>query len=132
MKTKRWFLKTYLIAALAYGLLGLIDSGFVIFRFQSTAFTRVLFSISFLFFFLSIAAIAFFGHHRVQRIAYVLPIYHLVSYLFFIVLGFILASMETFQKWVWLSLLIIGILTSLFEIIFSVYLMAATAFSAES
>ena len=87
--------------------------------------------LSFVYFFFNIGSIAVFRYHRVERIAYVLPIYHLIAILFFISIGLILMSLGTVSEWVLGSLRVMGISTSLFEIVFSLYLLNRIGFTRE-
>ena len=123
MKPRRWFLRIYLILALIFGLLGLSDSILSLLEVSSAIYSLIMVLVPFLFFFFNIIAIPTFHHHRAEKIAFVLPIYHIVTYILFIGLAFVLFSMDNIHKLVETGIITIGLLTSAFEIGFSIYLL---------
>jgi len=127
MMKKRGFLKVYLFIALAFGILGLIDSILATIKISSDIYSTILVPLTFLFFLFNIVVIPVFHQHRIERIAYVLPIYHLASYILFFGLGLWLGIAELLTSF-WIILIIIGSLTSLFEIGFSSYLLKKFGF----
>ncbi len=120
MKTKMNFLRVYLYLAISFGIMGILDEILIYFNltFHSSIFSLLLIA----FFFFNIISIAFFHHHRIQRIAYVLPIYYLISYLTFNIFALILLKYNLFVNWN-ILLTIIAFLSSIFEIGFSSYLL---------
>ena len=91
MKKKRGLLKTYLLLALAFGLFGLLDALLTFFDVVTNVYVYLAFVLPFLFFVFSIVVIPIFHHHRLERIVYVLPIYHIISYVIFFAFAFILS-----------------------------------------
>lgn len=129
MKTKKEFLKVYLIIALIYGILGLIDGSFIFFNFTNNLFSLILAFLSFIFFFFNIISLIIFRHHYVPKLAYVLPIYHLITYCLFFGVGFYLFFKPDFYDLTWIPLMITGIVFSLLEIMFCIYLLKKTDFT---
>ena len=123
MRPRYWFLKFYLIVALILGVLSLSDSIFSALDININVYNLTLLIIGFFFFFFNIIAIPLFHHHHVKKIAYVLPIYHIITYLLFLGLGFYLAALQNVDSLIWNSLTITGFITSIFEIVFSLYLL---------
>ena len=123
MKKKKGFLKTYLLLALIFGLYGLLDSVLTFFNVLNNIYVYLAFILPFLFFVFSIIAIPIFHHQRLERIVYVLPIYHILSYLIFFAFAFILSFFWLVHGWIWILIIILGFLTSIFEIWFSYYLL---------
>ncbi len=129
MKPRKWFLRIYLVVALIYGFLGLSDNLSTIFNVGNNIYTQFLILVSFCFFFFNLIALAFFHYHRVEKLAYILPIYHLATYLLFLILGFILISIDQVPLWSWTALVVLGNITSLFEIFFSIFLLRRIDFT---
>ena len=129
MKPKRGFLKFYLVIALLMGFLGLLDNVFAVVNFTLLLYRYSVVTILFLFFFFNVSALAVFRHHRVEHIAYVLPIYHLLSYLLFIGVGAVIIFIETTPEFLTIGIILAGFLSSLFEILFSGYLLYRQDFS---
>lgn len=119
---KRGFLQAYLITTLIFGILGFIDNIFAAANFTFALYNKIVTILLFLFFFFNIFAIAFFIYQKIERLAYILPIYHLVSSLLFLGIGFWIANKQ-FSPDFWIALIVLGTILSLFEIIFSVYLL---------
>jgi len=124
MERKRGFLKVYLFIALILGIIGFIDTLLNIFDFKVDIYLFIISMISLLFFFFNIIAIPIFHRYQEEKIAYVLPLYHLISYLVFLILGIVLISLGlAAASWLGIVTIIIGFLTSFFEIGFSAYLL---------
>ncbi|MEK6968993.1 MAG: hypothetical protein AABW48_01045 [Nanoarchaeota archaeon] len=134
MKQKKKFLQVYLITALIFGFISLADNAFIFLSntFNSTfafldstnrIYTLVLAILSFLFFFFNLTSLVVFKHQRVEKIAYVLPLYHLLNNVLFVGIGLILNILNTVSNAVWMGVIIAGIICSLFEIGFSSYLL---------
>ena len=123
MKKKRGFLKTYLLLALIFGLYGLLDSLLIFFDVVTNIYVYIAFTLPLLFFVFSVLAIPIFHYQRLERIVYVLPIYHIISYGVFFAFAFILSFFWLVHGWIWILMIILGFLTSIFEIWFSYYLL---------
>jgi len=117
------FLKTYLIIALMIGFLGLLDGALSIIGFSSQIYQLSLAAILFFFFFFNIYVLTALRRHHATRIAYVLPVYHLASYVLFVIMGIVIATTESNPAWLSSVLLGLGIATSLFELAFSASLL---------
>ena len=124
MIPKRGFAKTYFIIALIFGLLGLVDILLSFLHKEPVWYASTISILLFFFFFFNILAIALFHHHHMENIAFVLPVYHLVSYVIFLGIGLWLSTQETLLSWIDPTLLTVGVITSSFEILFSFYLLA--------
>jgi len=131
MKTPLRFLRFYLVTALLIGAINLSDSLLALININSSIFSLVLMILSFLFFFFNILSITIFHHQKVARIAYFLPVYYIASYVIFFILSSILIF-RTVQPIVWNILIGVGIATSLFEMIFSTYLLRKFSRSSET
>lgn len=124
MRPRTGFLKTYLYIALLFGIIGLADTLLsVLLSFTSLVYTYLISAAAFLFFFFNLAAIIIFKYSRAEKVAYVLPIYHLSSYLAFFMVGLVLLAVGQTPEWLRLLLIVIGLIASLFEIGFSFYLL---------
>ena len=124
MTPKRGFAKTYFIITILFGLLGLIDILLSFLGKEPVWYASTISILLFFFFFFNILAIAFFHHHHMEDIAFVLPVYHLVSYVLFVGIGLWLVTRETLPLWVDPTLTAVGVITSAFEILFSFYVLA--------
>ncbi len=142
MKHNKTFLHVYLMIALVFGFISFADntftflsntfnSTFTFLSFNNEIYTMVLVGLSFLFFFFNLTSIVVFKYQRVERIAYVLPIYHILNNLLFLGVGLILNILNTISDAVWTGVIIAGIICSLFEIGFSSYLLKRFNFSPE-
>ena len=119
MKEKKGFLRIYLILVIVFGLLGLVES---ILAFIGVTFNQYLYfsiiGIIIFFFFFNIISLAILKKQGVKRIAYVLPIYYIITIpLFFGVgVGLVLKESAILQ-----FPFVISLISSLFEISFSIY-----------
>lgn len=129
---KKKFLQVYLIIALIFGFISFADNTFIFLsntfdgtflNLNNEIYTLVLAALSFLFFFFNLTSIMVFKHQRVEKIAYVLPLYHLLNNVLFVGIGLILNILNTVSNAVWMGVIVAGILCSLFEIGFSSYLL---------
>ncbi len=123
MELKSSFLKYYLFIALFFGILSFLDNILTILKLTNNSYINILTIVFFLFFFFNIMAIPLFHHYHAQRIAYVLPFYHIISYIILLALSSILTVKALILGGGWILLIMIGTITSLFEIIFSLYLL---------
>lgn len=122
MPGKKRFLKFYLITALLFGCLGVVD-GMLPFLFTlPVAYLNVLAILTVLFFLLNLTAFFTFWHQQQRKITYVLPFYHIFSLILFIVLSS-LFSYNTLPANLLAFFPAIGIVLSVFEIFFSGYLL---------
>ena len=129
MKPRMRFLQIYLIIALMIGFLGLLDNLFALISFTHPIYQSIVVAILFLFFFFNIFSLAIFWHHRVPRAAYVLPVYHLLSYLLLVSIGGVIAYLSAIPELGRNIILAGGFLSSLFEVAFSSYLLYKLDFS---
>ena len=120
---KRGFLHFYLILVLAYGILGLVDNFMITFDVTTNIVSVVLKIIFLIFFLFNILVIFTFYYLKEEKIAYILPIYYILSYGLFFGVGFLLTLLNLIMGWIWIILINISVFASLFEIIFSVYLL---------
>ncbi len=124
MRPRTGFFKTYLYIAIFFGIIGLSDTILsVLLSFTNQIYAYLIGAAAFLFFFFNLAAIAVFKYSRAERIAYILPVYHLVSYLAFFMVGLVLLAVGQTPEWLRLLLIALGLIASLFEIGFSFYLL---------
>ncbi|GEM_PF-6562063 len=129
MKPNFWFLKTYLIISLFFGTIDLIDNFLTFLKISYPWYTLLLSIFFFLFFFFNIFFLIIFRQHRVLRIAYLLPIYYLISYAFFFVAALFLSQLEVLPSWLVPATIIFGVVTSIFEMGFSIYLLQKINFA---
>lgn len=128
------FFKTYFILMIIWAVIGLIDSFFITgsketFGQINMVYTLLLWLFVFAILVLSIIALVLFIKNKFSKISLVLPIYHIVAVILIIVYGIIwgvtsaiLGNPITNQAVT--SLLIgIGIISSLFELVFSGYIL---------
>jgi hypothetical protein len=123
MQEKRGFLKVYLYIALLFGIISLIDNFLVIFDVINNIYVMLLMFITHVFFFFNIITIPLFHYFRVNKIAYILPLYHMLTYILFFSVGFLLTMSGIILSGTWLILVIISILSSIFEIGIAIYLL---------
>ena len=123
MKLKRSFLRWYLVLALAFGILGLLDSLLTFFDVVNNVYVAVVVLLSAAFFLYNIVVIPVFHAHRVERIAYVLPIYHICTFLLFFGFGFLTKALNILVDWLWMVVVGAGLLSAVFEVGFALYLM---------
>ena len=117
------FLGIYLMIVFGFGLLGLADSLLSLFGFSSAVYGVIVLILGVLFFFFNIFSLVQFMQERMEKITWVLPVYHMISYVLFFGLGVVLAVMGALVNWVFILLAVVGMLTSGFEILFSLYLL---------
>ncbi|MBI2146248.1 hypothetical protein HYU22_02830 [Candidatus Woesearchaeota archaeon] len=130
MPSSSTFLRVYLYLTLIFGIIGLVDNIFTFLNFMPPMYVLSILGITVLFFIFNITTIPLFMHQRVPRIAFVLPVYHVLSFLVFFGIGVALFVFELAGEkiWVW-GLIGLGFLASLFEIIFSLYLLRKFSFT---
>jgi hypothetical protein len=122
MEKKKSFLQIYLWITLFFGFLGLLDNTLNFFNLNHIFSTFVVI-VAFSFFIFNIVALIIFFRSPLKKIYFVLPIYHLLTYIFFVGLGIYLLVSNLTLGWITLTLIITGIITSIFEIVFSIYLL---------
>lgn len=113
MPEKRGFLKFYLLLAILIGIFGIVDNSLIFLKLASETYITMVSLLLFFYFFFNILAILVFYHQKQEPINYVLPLYHMITAIIFSIVG-IYFSAPTF--FILVSLLVIGYLTSLFEI----------------
>ncbi|MBU0470000.1 MAG: hypothetical protein KKA62_02280 [Nanoarchaeota archaeon] len=117
------FLRTYLFITLAFGALSLVDNILTFKEINFLFYSEILSVLAFFFFFFNIITIAVFKHYHIIKIAYVLPVYHLVTYLLLLWISIGLILLKTIPEWSWLTIIVVSTIFSLFEIGFSTYLL---------
>ena len=124
------FLLVYLYLALTFGIIGLVDNIFTFLDFMPQMYVLAVLAATVFFFIFNIITIPIFMHQRVPRVAFVLPVYHVLSFIVFFGAGVALFVFElTGEKlWVW-GMIGLGFIASLFEIIFSLYLLRKFSFT---
>lgn len=122
MPPKNRFLHFYLVTALLFGTLGLFDSLFTLTATPPAVYVTTLSLLLAAFFLLNLAAFFTFWHQQLEKVALVLPIYHILSFLLFVVLSLFLIR-DSLPESAWINFPVAGILLSLFEMAFSAYLL---------
>ena len=111
-------IRIYLYTALIFGIIGLVDSTAAqVLQLPALYFT-ILSVLLFLFFIVNIAALVLFFNKKLPGLFLILPVYHIIIFLFFLTISWLI-KVEIVLK----MSITIGILTSLFETIFSIYLL---------
>jgi len=129
MGIKLGFFRTYLYSVIIIGLIGLADAVLTFLRIHLPLYARLVSLLLFLFFFFNIFSMAVFRKTGLPRVAYILPLYYVISYVLFLSLGIYLAITAIIPSWLSLTLIGIQLASSLFEIVFSLYLL--TKFSSD-
>jgi len=123
MEKKRGFLRVYLILALVMGILGLLDAILTLAKVNITYYGEIIALIAFIFFWFNFTALIFFIYQRLEKITWVLPIYHIAIYILFTIIAVIL-FVRGLTESINLSLMAgAGILAAAFEIGFSLHLL---------
>ena len=117
------FLRTYLFSVIVIGLIGLADALLTLLKISSPLYVRIVTLVLFLFVFFNVFSMAVFRRHQLSRIVYVLPIYHIASYVLFLSLGLYFSITQVIPSWVSWTLIGLQIVSSLFELSFSIYLL---------
>ena len=123
------FLRTYLFSVIIIGLIGLADAMLTYMKIAPPLYVKIVPLLLFLFFFFNIFSIAIFRRHPLERIVYILPIYHIITYIIFLSLGLYLIIRGTIPDWLSLALIGMQVVSSLFELSFSLYLLRKSGFS---
>lgn len=123
MKANLRFLRSYLYVVVVIALLGIADAILTYLKITPSLYVRIIPLILFLFFFFNIFAIAIFRRHHLLRIMYVLPVYHIFSYIFFLSLGLYIIITGFSPEWLNFTLISIQAASSLFELSLSIYLL---------
>lgn len=129
MRPRSGFLRFYLYCTIIIGLLGLTDALLTFLKRTPLLYVRIVTLVLFLFVFFNILSIALFRRQNLERIVYVLPIYHIASYVLFLSLGLYLTFTAIIP--IGLSFVLMGLqaVSSLFEFSFSIYLLQKFDFS---
>ncbi len=117
------FLHTYLYIVLFIGLVGLADALLTFLKITFPIYVKIVTLVLFLFFFINIFSIAVFRRHRLEKIVYIIPIYHITSYVLFLSLGLYLTILVIIPPWLSVALICLQIVSSIFELSFSIYLL---------
>lgn len=122
------FLKIYFLLIIIYALIGFIDSyfGFVSLELhQNIVWTLITALYSLVIFILSIIALIMFTKHKFEKITLIIPIYIIITQVMFFMLSFIIGFINGVSKEPYSaiivpkSILILGIILSLFELVLS-------------
>ena len=123
VEKKLKFLRIYLILTLVFGVIGLSDSILSLLKISSLTYSIILGTLAFVFFFFNIFALVHIMQEKLEKITWVLPTYHILTTILFTILGIILSLAGLLNQIAIFLLIIIGLLSSIFEIGFSVYLL---------
>ncbi|MFP4403155.1 MAG: hypothetical protein ACLFPJ_02280 [Candidatus Woesearchaeota archaeon] len=135
MEKNNKFFKIYFILVLVYAIIGLLDS-FVFSGMKETfgQISTIWMIIGSLFglikFILSIIALIIFIKKKFSKITLVIPIYHLVATVLLFIYGFAWGILSAVQgnsineQLIPPGMIAIGIISSLFELIFSIYILS--------
>ncbi len=123
MKSGHGFLRKYLYIVMIIALIGLADAVLTFLKVNFPLYVRLIPLVLFLFFFFNIFAIAVFRRHHFERIVYVLPLYHVISYILFLSLGLYLTIRGIVPAWLSYALIGIQAASSIFELSFSIYVL---------
>ena len=123
VEKKLRFLRIYLIITLAFGVIGISDSLLSLFNASSIVYGIIIGLLAFLFFFFNIFALVHFMQDKLEKITWVLPIYHLLTAIFLTIIGVSLALAGLLNSGVVFFFGILSSLTSIFEILFSLHLL---------
>ena len=111
-------LKIYLYTALLFGIIGFIDSIIApLFKLPNIYFD-ILSALLFLFLIFNILALVVFFNKKLPKKFLVLPVYHLLIFITFLVFNWLISADALFD-----ISIIAGTLASLFETVFSIYLL---------
>ena len=135
MKKESKFFKPYYLLVIVYAIIGLLDS--LVFSGMKETFGQVsiLWTVlvgiyAFAIFVLSIIALVLFIKNKLAKITIVIPIYHLVSAVLIFFYGIIWGVVSAVQgnpineQLIPPGLIVIGVVSSLFELIFSIYVLS--------
>ena len=117
------FLRIYLIVTLAFGVIGLSDSILSLFDISSVVYGILIGLLAFLFFFFNIFALVHLMQDKLEKITWILPIYHLLTAVVLTIIGSMLVLVGLLNSGVILFFGILSSITSIFEISFSFYLL---------
>lgn len=123
MEKKRGFIKAYLIIALIFGVVGLIDTSLTFLKLDSLIYASIMGMIVILFFLFNLLSLFLLIRYQAEGIYFILPIYHLLLYSALFALSFLVSIVESLANFSWSVFIAIGYLTALFEISFSLYLL---------
>ena len=123
------FLHKYLYLVIVIALVGLADAILTYLKIDFPLYVRIIPLVLFIFFFFNIFVIAVFRRRYSERIIYVLPIYHIISYVVFLSLALFLTIKGIIPPWLSLTLIGVQIASSIFELSFSIYLLKRFASS---
>ena len=123
MKSGHGFLRKYLYIVIIIALIGISDAMLTFLKVSFPLYARIIPLVLFLFFFFNIFAIAIFRRHHFERIVYVLPIYHIITYILFLSLGLYLTIRGIVPTWLSLALIGMQVVSSFFELSFSIYVL---------
>jgi hypothetical protein len=122
MEKRMRFLRLYLIVAIIFALLGLLDSILTLTGTLSTAYTYFISILAVAFFIFNIVAVVKFLRNKLENIVLILPIYNIAMYIIFFAIG-IHATYALTRESIFFYSAIVGLVTSLAELVFAGYLL---------
>jgi len=120
---KEKFLGIYLWIALLFGIIGIVDGILNFTELSLRIYSLVMGLLVFVFFFFNLFSWVHFMHDKLEKITWVLPTYHLVSYILFFVLGIFMGLKGLLTENSLNYFVVISIVTSVLEISWCVYLL---------
>lgn len=140
---KSKFFKHYFIVMIIWAILGLIDSFFIsgtkeTFGQINITYTLFIGLLDFAIVILSLIAIIIFIQNKFSKISLVLPIYDIVGTILYVLYGVILGLLSSIQgrpladQFISPELITISIISSLFELVFSIYILNRFKYKAPS
>jgi hypothetical protein len=123
MIPKRTFLFAYLLLAIAYSLISILDSILNLSANCLCVYQTQIALISALFFATTIIFILIFWYHRMHKLAFLLPAYHITMSTLFFLTGSIFALNGSFSQYVINVFLYIGIFLGLIELALAMYVL---------
>ena len=112
-------LRIYIYTALLLGIIGFIDSIIAPLFQMPNAYFDILSTLLFIFFIFNIITLVIFFNKKLPKKFLILPTYHLLIFITFLAFNWLINADVLFDMSI-----IIGTLTSLFETVFSIYLLA--------
>jgi len=117
------FIRIYLIFALIWGSLGVIDSILNLINLNSKYYIIPLSLLGLLFFGFNLFSVYRLRQEDNEPLIWVLPLYYIISYVLFFILGLVLIWANWYTSILVMVITIISLLFSSGEIIFSLYLL---------
>jgi len=133
-KSSRFF-KTYFILVIFYAIIGILDSLFLSGMKETFGQISILWMVfvslfEFTIFILSIIALVVFIKNKLPKVTLIMPIYHLITAVLILIYGFAWGILSAVQgnpiagQLIPPGMIAIGVISSLFELIFSIYILS--------